>query len=145
MVGGIISDIYHAENRNAPMSWYSGSVLFGTGLGPLVTGFIPFRTTWRWIYYSQAIASGVLLLLMVVFMDETRGSVLLSRKAHVLNRYYEKLEAAGYRGVVFPDDSEKSEVQRRIRWKVESDEERESLVRMILVSCYRPFRKYKYI
>ena len=36
MIGGVISDIYHAEDRNTPMVLFSGAVLFGTGLGPLV-------------------------------------------------------------------------------------------------------------
>ncbi|BDD63998.1 hypothetical protein MAP00_008848 [Monascus purpureus] len=140
MIGGVISDIYHAEVRNAPMAWYSGFVFFGTGLGPLVSGFIPGRASWRWIYYSQAIASGVLVVIIFFFMTETRGSVLLSRKAKALNRYYEKLEAAGYYGVVFDSDGsiEKQRVQ-RIRWKVKSDEERESLIKMVTVSCTRPF------
>ena len=76
--------------------------------------------------------------MMVFFMKETRGSVLLSQKAKALNEYYEKLEAAGYRGVVFDADS--TRIQRRIRWKVKSDEDRDSLLRMIMISCYRPFR-----
>lgn len=33
------------------------------------------------------------------------------------------------------------ELNQRIRWKVESDEERESLAKMIGISLYRPFRK----
>lgn len=141
MVGGVISDIYHAQDRNAPMSCFSGAALFGTGLGPLISGFIEMRVSWRWIYYSQAIASAVFLLLLFFFLKETRGSVLLSRKAKVLNRYYEKLEKAGYYGVVFSaeDAVEKQRVQ-RIRWRVKSDEERETVVKMISISCYRPFR-----
>lgn len=31
MVGGVISDLYHAEDRNTPMAIYSGGVLVGTG------------------------------------------------------------------------------------------------------------------
>lgn len=142
MVGGVISDTYHAEDRNTPMAWYSGAVLFGTGLGPVVSGFISTRASWRWIYYSQAIAGGVFVFIMVVFMKETRGSVLLSQKAKALNEYYEQVEAAGYYGVVFNSDAsiEKQRVQ-RIRWKVKSDEDRDSLVKMITITCYRPFRK----
>ena len=135
MVGGIISDIYHAQDRNAPMSCFSGAALFGTGLGPLVSGFIEMRVSWRWIFYSQAIAAAVFLVLMLVFLQETRGSVLLSRKARALNRYYEQLEAAGCAGVVFADDDK----PRRLRWKVQADEDRETLARMISISCYRPF------
>ncbi|KAI9371969.1 major facilitator superfamily domain-containing protein [Aspergillus egyptiacus] len=140
MVGGVISDIYHAEDRNSPMSYFSGSVLFGTGLGPLITGFIQQRASWRWIYYSQAIAAAGFLLILFFFLKETRGSVLLSRKAKALNRYYGALEEAGYYGVVFDSNScaEKQRV-RRIRWKVKSDEERESIGKMISISCYRPF------
>lgn len=140
MVGGVLSDIYHAEDRNAPMSCFSGAVLFATGLGPLMTGFINNRAGWRWIYYSQAIAAAGFLAIIFFFLKETRGSVLVSRKAKALNKYYEALENAGYYGVVFSadDSTEKQEVQ-RIRWKVKSDEERESLAKMISISCYRPF------
>lgn len=144
MVGGVISDIYQAEDRNTPMSFFAGSVLFGTGLGPLISGFIQQRASWQWIYYSQAIAAAVFLLILFFFLKETRGSVLLSRKAKVLNKYYDALEDAGYRGLAFELNGlpEKQKVQ-RIRWKVKSDEERESLAKMISISCYRPFRKYQ--
>ncbi|KAL4953649.1 major facilitator superfamily domain-containing protein [Aspergillus filifer] len=140
MVGGVISDIYHAEDRNAPMSYFAGSVLFGTGLGPLICGFIQAHVSWRWIYYSQAIAAAVFLLILWFFLKETRGSVLLSRKAKKLNKYYDALEEAGYYGVVFDSNEfpERQNIQ-RIRWKVKSDEERESLAKMISISCYRPF------
>ncbi|OJJ89239.1 MFS transporter [Aspergillus glaucus CBS 516.65] len=140
MVGGVISDIYHAQDRNGPMSCFSGAALFGTGLGPLVSGFIEMRVSWRWIFYSEAIASAIFLVLLLAFLKETRGSVLLSGKAKALNKYYDKLEEAGYYGVVFTaeDSGEKQRVQ-RIRWKVKSDEERETLVRMVTISCYRPF------
>ncbi|KAL4974857.1 major facilitator superfamily domain-containing protein [Aspergillus desertorum] len=139
MVGGVISDIYHAGDRSTPMSYFSGSVLYGTGLGPLISGFIEHRANWRWIYYSQAIAAAVFLIILFFFLSETGGSVLLSRKAKMLNTYYDALEDAGYYGVVFDtnDTSEKQQVQ-RTRWKVKSDEERESLAKMISISCYRP-------
>ena len=145
MVGGVISDIYHAHERNAPMSCFSGAALFGTGLGPLVSGFVEMRVSWRWIFYAEAIASAIFLLLLLLLLKETRGSVLLSSKAKVLNRYYDKLEEAGYYGVVFSaeDAVEKQQVQ-RIRWKVKSDEERETLVKMVSISCYRPFRELSF-
>lgn len=46
MVGGVVSDIYHTRDRNTPMALFSGAALFGTGLGPLVSGFIAAHTTW---------------------------------------------------------------------------------------------------
>lgn len=140
MVGGVVSDIYHAEDRNTAMALFSGSALFGTGLGPLVSGFIAANTTWRWIFYLQVITCGVVQVIVVLFFKETRGSVLLSRKAKKLNQYYEKLEEAGYVGLDMPSSSDASKTSSiRIRWKVKADEERASLAKSIGISLYRPF------
>lgn len=143
MVGGIISDFYRAEDRNTPMALFSAAALFGTGLAPLLSSIIVYHTTWRWIYYSHAIVSGAFVILIYFFFSETRGSVILSRKAKLLNRYYEKLEAAGHRGVTMPGSraGERGKTM-WLRWKVKSDEQRGSLVQMISISCYRPFREF---
>ncbi|CRG90987.1 Polyamine transporter 1 [Talaromyces islandicus] len=104
MVGGIISDIYHADDRNTPMALFAGSALFGTGLSPLISSVIQTRTSWRWIYYSHAIAAGIFTVIIYAFFEETRGSVLLSRKARALNKYYEEREKSGYYGVIMSMD-----------------------------------------
>lgn len=142
MVGGVISDFYHAEERNTPMVVFSGAALFGTGLAPLLSSIIVYHTTWRWVFYSHAIVSGAFVVLILFFFKETRGSVILSRKAKALNTYYEKLEAAGHHGVILSDGGAGQEKTKRIRWKVKADEQRASLGRMISISCYRPFRKF---
>ncbi|RMZ69763.1 mfs multidrug [Pyrenophora seminiperda CCB06] len=140
MVGGVVSDIYHAKDRNTPMALFSGSALFGTALGPLVCGFIAQNTTWRWIFYLQVITCGMMVALICVVFKETRGSVLLSRKARCLNKWYEAREAAGYYGFDIPNDEKRvSTTSQRLRWKVLSDEERASLSTMIGLSLYRPF------
>ncbi|KAL1306094.1 hypothetical protein AAFC00_004212 [Neodothiora populina] len=140
MVGGVVSDIYHAKDRNTAMALFSGSALFGTGLGPLVSCFIAENTTWRWIFYLQIISCGVVQAVVVLFFKETRGSVLLSRKAKKLNQYYDALEEAGYYCLDVPSPSDPSKVKSmRIRWKVKADEERASLSRSIGISLYRPF------
>jgi multidrug resistance protein len=141
MVGGVVSDIYHAENRNTPMALFSGAALFGTGFGPLVSGFVAQNASWRWIFYMQAIADGVMVALIIVIFKETRGSVLLSRKAAALNKYYDVREAAGYYGFNMSTGDAKPApvVSQRIRWKVASDEDRASLAKMISLSLYRPF------
>lgn len=138
MVGGVVSDIYQSEDRNTAMALFSGSALLGTGLGPMVSGFIAANTTWRWIFYLQVITCGVLMVFIIVFFKETRGSVLLSRKAKAINKYYDELEALGIVGVKIKD-TDGNDVIRRIRWKVKSDEERSSVVKMITISLYRPF------
>jgi hypothetical protein len=43
----------------------------------------------------QAIVLGAVVAMVILFFGETRGSVLLSRKAKAVNSYLEKLEDAG--------------------------------------------------
>jgi multidrug resistance protein len=140
MVGGIVSDIYHAEQRNTPMALFSGAALFGTGLGPMVSGFVAQNLSWRWIFYLQAITNSIMVGVIIIVFKETRGSVLLSRKAAALNKWYDAREAAGYFNIDASDPKNPSTtLPQRIRWKVKSDEERASIKTMIAVSLYRPF------
>ena len=143
MVGGILADIYHTSERNTPMVIFVGTTLGGTGLGPLVSGYVAQNTSWRWVFYIQTITCGLIIAAVALFFKETRGSILLSRKAKALNKWYEELESAGYIGVDIPsagdDLSEKPSERQRIRWKVKSDEDRASLAKMISVSLTRPF------
>lgn len=143
MVGGVVSDIYHTKDRNTPMALFAGAALLGTGLGPLCSGFIAQNVHWRWVFYTQVISCGLCISAVILFFKETRGSVLLSRRARILNTWYEAREEAGYVGVMMPVGADGSKTRsQRIRWKVKSDEERESLAKMIGVSLYRPFREY---
>ena len=143
MVGGVVSDIYHAKERNTAMALFSGSALFGTGLGPIISGVVAQHTTWRWIFYLQVITCGVMMIFIVFFFKETRGSVLLSKKAKAVNKWIAQLESEGHYGFMMPlASSSKADsitAPQRIRWKVKSDEERTSLGRMIGISLYRPF------
>jgi hypothetical protein len=83
---------------------------------------------------------GLVVAAVIIFFRETRGSILLSRKARTLNKWYEERENVGHLGVYMEEDK-KLGVQ-RIRWKVKSDEERESLMKMMSISVIRPFRKF---
>ena len=154
MVGGILADIWISSERNTPMVLFAGSTIFGTGLGPLVSGFVAQNLDWRWVFYLQVMTSGVLVTLVVVYFKETRGSILLSRKAKALNRWYEELEAVGCYDIGCDSgndkpvngDSEKCQVSdmsqdktyHRLRYRAKGDEERTTLLRMITLSLYRP-------
>lgn len=142
-IGGVISDIYHKEERNTPMALFAGSALFGTGLGPLLSGFLAQNLDWRWVFWLQVITCGICILAVITFFKETRGSVILSRKAVILNRWSEAREKFGAVGseVSLSEDGSRCE-EERIRWKVDSDEERETLTKMLFISLYRPFRKH---
>lgn len=104
MIGGVIADLWDKEGRNTPMAIYSGSVMVGTGFGPLVTSVMTYRfgddgDKWKWVFWHQVILGGTLMILMVLLFKESRGSVVLSRKARALNTWYEAREKAGYYGV----------------------------------------------
>jgi multidrug resistance protein len=140
VVAGVVSDIYDTEHRNTAMALFSGASLLGSGLGPLVSGFVAMRTTWRWIFYAQVISCGGLMILMMIIFRETRGPVLLSRKAKALNQWYDNLERLGYQCVArhTSNETDGHDDVHRIRWKVRYDEERGSVMRMIKTSICRP-------
>ncbi len=104
VVGGLIADLWDKEERNTPMALFSGCVLAGTGAGPLVaTALIDDiadpTIAWKWTFWHQVIMDAILVLAIVLFGSESRASVLLSRKAKVLNAWYEKLERRGVYGL----------------------------------------------
>ncbi|KAM0344095.1 hypothetical protein ACHAPU_007816 [Fusarium lateritium] len=168
VVGGVIADLWEKEERNTPMALFSGFVLFGTGLGPLVSAaFVndleDDTMAWKWSFWHQVILDGLLLIAILFLFKETRGSVLLSRKAKKLNAWYQELENAGVYGVWVTDTRGEGSVSssassaktlpghgtmleynrssrlRRVRWLVEADEQRPPLRQMIATSIKRPF------
>jgi MFS family permease len=128
VVGGVISDIYAARDRNTAMAVFTGAALGGTGIGPVVSGVVAQRLGWRWIYYLQTITCGLVVVALFVFFPETRGSVLLSRRAKVLNEWYDRL------------DAEQEGKGGAVRWRVKADDERETVGRMLKTSVTRPMQ-----
>lgn len=104
------------EEMNRALVMYSASPFLGPGLGPLIAGFVCQHTSWRWVFYTVIIWSGVLLLLVTVFIPETYEPVLLKRKAARLRK------ATG-------DD----------RYYAPLERDPQSLVRSIMLSSERPF------
>lgn len=88
LTGGVVSDLYHKEDRNTPMALYSLSIMLGTGLGPLVSGVAVDRLGWQWIFYIQLITTGSITGAILLWFKETRGNVLLKRKCDALTALY---------------------------------------------------------
>ncbi|OAA44417.1 MFS multidrug transporter [Metarhizium rileyi] len=78
--GGVLSDLFPAEERGRAISIYSLMPLLGPAIGPIAGGWIAERTTWRWVFYSTTIACGVVQAFGLFFLQETYSPVLLHRK-----------------------------------------------------------------
>jgi MFS family permease len=135
IIGGVVSDMYGPAERNTPMALYSSAVLVGTGLGPFVSSFVVRQAGYKWVFYSQAIADFVLVVALGLFFSETRGSVLLARRATLLNTWYADLESKSCFNLWHPPSS----TTRRLRWKVADEDDRASTARMVRISLSRPF------
>ncbi|KAJ5855513.1 uncharacterized protein N7529_009457, partial [Penicillium soppii] len=78
--GGVVSDLFSAEQRGQAISIYSLMPLFGPAIGPIAGAFITENTTWRWSFYATTIADGVVQCLGFLFLRETYAPVLLAWK-----------------------------------------------------------------
>lgn len=127
VIAGVVADIYsEASDRYFALSLFAAGPMFGTGFGPLISAFVVQNTNWRWVFGIFCIFCTVMVVVIWFTFEETRGPVLLSRKAHQLNKMYDSTQDA---------QSEKSP---RIRWMVKDDEERQSMGQMIAISLKRP-------
>ncbi|KAF8596138.1 MFS general substrate transporter [Ceratobasidium sp. AG-I] len=84
--GGTIADLWSPEDRGMAMALYSVAPLTGPALGPIVGGWIAEKTTWRWVFYSTSIASGIVQALGICFITETYTPTLLAAKARALRK-----------------------------------------------------------
>lgn len=82
--GGVLSDLFTADQRGKAVSIYSLAPLLGPAVGPIAGGFITENTTWRWVFYATTIADGVIQVMGLFFLQETYPPVLLQRKKKAL-------------------------------------------------------------
>jgi multidrug resistance protein len=78
--GGVLSDLFRAEERGRAISIYSLAPLLGPAVGPIAGGFISEKTSWRWVFWATTIADAVIQVSGLFFLQETYAPVLLHRK-----------------------------------------------------------------
>ncbi|KAH7309727.1 major facilitator superfamily domain-containing protein [Stachybotrys elegans] len=84
--GGVLGDLYSPAWRGIAMAGYAMAVVGGPVLGPIVSAAVviqPFLG-WRWTEYLTGILQVVVLLLAVIFVDESYPPRLLVYKARRL-------------------------------------------------------------
>ncbi|KAH7908593.1 MFS general substrate transporter [Hygrophoropsis aurantiaca] len=117
LVGGTIADIWEPHNRGLPMALFSLAAVASTGLGALIAGWIEVNPhlQWRWIQWIHAMFTGIYFFCVLLFMKETRSSIILSRIAHKM------------RG----DTGD-------IKYRTKAELEKPTLWQMTKTSCLRP-------
>lgn len=53
LAGGVLGDVWRAEQRGMSLSLYLLIPLLGAAVGPILGGFIVEHTTWRWMFWYE--------------------------------------------------------------------------------------------
>ncbi|PON21402.1 hypothetical protein TGAM01_v209703 [Trichoderma gamsii] len=87
-VGGSISDMWDPLNRLIAFPIFATAGLMGPITGPIIGGWISQSSdvSWRWVEWVSIIASGALLVSLLLFQPETYEPILLQWKASHLRR-----------------------------------------------------------
>lgn len=84
--GGVLSDLWTAEERGMAVALYTLAPILGPSVGPLVGAWITERTTWRWSFWSVTIFGVVVQVLVFFTLEETFAPVILKRKKERLRK-----------------------------------------------------------
>ncbi|KAK8159651.1 putative MFS multidrug transporter [Phyllosticta citrichinensis] len=83
--GGVLGDIWSAKERGLAMVGYAMAVVGGPTLGPIAGGaIVQSYLRWRWTEYITGIFMMSILVLDIIFLDESYPPVLLVYKARRL-------------------------------------------------------------
>ncbi|KAJ5681436.1 uncharacterized protein N7477_001376 [Penicillium maclennaniae] len=84
LVGGTFGDMYTPAHRAIPMASFSFIAIFGTVAAPIYAGFIDQALGWRWVEGIQGLANIPLVIVIAIFLRETRGGVTLKKRAKMI-------------------------------------------------------------
>lgn len=84
--GGVIADMFHADQRGIAMSVFAAAPFLGPTIGPIVGGFVGETIGWRWIEGVMAIFTGVLWIVGTLTIPETYTPLILRRRAAKLSK-----------------------------------------------------------
>ncbi|BEI79799.1 hypothetical protein CcaverHIS002_0103280 [Cutaneotrichosporon cavernicola] len=86
VVGGTVADIFTPAHRGLPMMMTGFILYFSTGFGGMIFAFVTTHLGWRWTWWLILITLGACAPLFVFLMPETRGSIILRRRAKKLRQ-----------------------------------------------------------
>lgn len=95
--GGVIADIYCAEERGIGLAVFAAAPFLGPVIGPIVGGFVGETIGWRWCEGIMAIFTGSLWILGSLLIPETYAPLLLQKRAASLAKLTGKVYVPGIR------------------------------------------------
>lgn len=84
--GGVVADMFEAEQRGLVMAMFSAAPFLGPTLGPMIGGFVDLGASWRWLFAVLTLYAGILTLLALFLVPETYAPVLLRERAKLLSK-----------------------------------------------------------
>jgi multidrug resistance protein len=84
--GGVISDMFSAQDRGIATSIFAIAPFMGPVLGPIVGGFVGEQVGWRWVEGVMAIFAGVIWIVGTLMVPETYTPFLLRNRAAALSK-----------------------------------------------------------
>ncbi|KAJ9298113.1 hypothetical protein DTO271G3_3718 [Paecilomyces variotii] len=92
--GGVIADIFDADNRGLATTLFAGAPFLGPTLGPVVGGFLGENAGWRWVQGFLGAFTGVIWISCSLLVPETYAPLLLRKRAAKLSQITGKVYAS---------------------------------------------------
>ncbi|KAI0164664.1 major facilitator superfamily domain-containing protein [Xylariaceae sp. FL1272] len=134
--GGVLGDLFVAEERGKALALYGLAPLLGPAIGPIAGAFISQNTTWRWAFYATTIADAAIQIGGLFFLKETYTPVLLQWKKQRL------IKEMGNDGLHTPFDHPDRTVGKAIRLALERP--MKMITTQIIVQCLALYMLYLY-
>ncbi|KAJ7808595.1 major facilitator superfamily domain-containing protein [Mycena olivaceomarginata] len=122
--GGVLGDIWDAEERGQALAIYSLAPLLGPVIGPMCGAFIAEKSTWRWVFWSTSIVDVGIQILGILYLRESYAPFILEQKT---NQIRASISA----------DAEKGGPVRHVRSKFTSEDR--TWKRIMTTALTRPF------
>ncbi|KAK6068802.1 major facilitator superfamily transporter [Seiridium cupressi] len=95
--GGVIADMFSASERGMATAVFATAPFLGPSIGPIAGGFLG-EVSWRWVEGLMACFTGVVWIVVSLYVPETYTPVILRKRADKLSKitgkvYISKLDA----------------------------------------------------
>ena len=110
---GMIADMWESDHQQYAVAYVVFSSVGGSVLGPIVGGFVQTYLDWRWCIWIQLIFGGLVQLTHLLFVPETRSTILMDRIAKEMRKSGENPNIYGpTEGMTFRERFPKGELKR---------------------------------